>query len=130
MKVLYNKPVAIKQPVHKAIETIIATKGVVKAVEEYQKMKKDTAKYYIDWISMDFLGNQLFTLKRYEDARILFENNATEFPDKDLVVISLAKIYQELGRKEDAIKLYKKAISLGTVNQEAKNRLKELEAKN
>ena len=85
------------------MEKIIASSGVSKAVEEYKLMKKDTANFYIDWISMDFLGNQLFTLKRYEDARILFENNATEFPEKDLVLISLAKTYEELGRKNDAM---------------------------
>jgi len=125
-QVLYNKPVTLKQPVHKAMESMIATKGVHKAVEEYPIMKKDTAHYYIDWISMDFLGNQLYDLKRYQEAKVIFENNAAEFPDKDLVLLSLAKTYQALGRKEDAITWYKKTIALGTANQEAKNRLKEL----
>jgi CubicO group peptidase (beta-lactamase class C family) len=129
VKVLYNKPVFIKQPVHKAMEKIIASSGVAKAVEEYKLMKKDTANFYIDWISMDFLGNQLFTLKRYEDARILFENNATEFPEKDLVLISLAKTYEELGRKNDAIIWYKKTLAINPGYEEAKNRLKELERK-
>ncbi len=129
VKVLYNKPVVVKKPVHKEMETIIAAKGVAKAVEEYQRMKKDTANYYIDWISMDFLGNQLFTLKRYEEARILFENNATEFPTRDLVLISLAKTYEELGRKEDAIIWYKKTLAINAGYEEAKNRLKELENK-
>jgi CubicO group peptidase (beta-lactamase class C family) len=130
MRALDNKPVIVKQPVHKAMERLIATKGVVKAVEAFQTLKKDTAHYYVDWISMDFLGNELFNLKRYEEARIFFENNAAEFPDKDLPLLSLAKTYQALGRKQDAIIWYKKMIALGTVNQEAKNRLKELEATN
>ena len=130
MQVLYNKPVVLKQPVHKAMETIIGSQGVNKAVEAYKKMKPDTAHYYIDWISMDFLGNALYDLKRYEEARIIFENNAAEFPDKDLVLLSLGKTYQMLGRKEDAIVWYKKVVGLGTANQEAKNRLKELEGKN
>ena len=129
VKVLYNKPVFIKQPVHKAMEKIIASSGVSKAVEEYKLMKKDTANFYIDWISMDFLGNQFFTLKRYEDARIFFENNAAEFPEKDLVLISLAKTYEELGRKNDAIIWYKKTLAINPGYEEAKNRLKELENK-
>ena len=128
VKVLYNKPVIIKQPVHKAMEKIIASAGVSKAVEEYKRMKKDSANFYIDWISMDFLGNQLFTLKRYEDARILFENNAVEFPSKDLVLISLAKTYEKLGRKKDAIIWYKKTLAINPGYEEAKNRLKELES--
>lgn len=126
-RVLYNKQVVLKQPVHKAMESIIASEGVNSAVAEYQVMKKDTAHYYIDWISMDFLGKQLYDLKRYEEARVIFENNAREFPDRDIVLLSLADTYRMLGRKEDAIAWYKKVIALGTSNQEAMNRLKELE---
>ena len=126
-KVLYNKPVVVKQPVHKAMESLIGSKGVVKAVEAYQVMKKDTAHYYVDWISMDFLGNKLYDLKRYEDARILFENNAAAFPDKDLSLYSLAKTYEVLGRKEDAITWYKKALAITPGYEEARNRLKALE---
>lgn len=110
------------------MEKIIASAGVVKAVEEYKLMKKDTAHFYIDWISMDFLGNQLFTLKRYEDARILFESNAAEFAEKDLVLISLAKTYEKLGRKNEAIIWYKKTLAINPGYEEAKNRLKELES--
>ena len=51
--------------------------GAVKAVEEFKRMKADTAHYYIDWISMNFIAEQLLTLKRYEDARIIAENNAS-----------------------------------------------------
>lgn len=126
-KVLYNKPVVVKQPVHKAMETLIGSKGVEKAVEAYQVMQKDTVHYYVDWISMDFLGNKLYDLKRYEDARILFENNAAAFPDKDLSLCSLAKTYEALGRKEDAITWYKKALAITPGYEEARNRLKALE---
>lgn len=126
-KVLYNKPVLVKQPVHKAMETLIGSKGVVKAVEAYQVMQKDTVHYYVDWISMDFLGNKLYDLKRYEEARILFENNARAFPDKDLSLYSLAKTYEALGRKEDAITWYKKALAITPGYEEARNRLKALE---
>ncbi len=126
MCALYNKPVKIKQPVHKAMETIIAKQGAENAVKEYKKMKSDTAHFYIDWISMDFLGNQLFNMKRYEEARIIFENNAFEFPDKDLVLLSLAKTYQVLDRKTDAISWYKKVLIVNPRHEEAKNRLKEL----
>ncbi len=58
-KVLYNKPVQLKQPVHKAVEKLIAEKGAIKAVEEYKRIKADSAHYYVDWISMNFLAQQL-----------------------------------------------------------------------
>lgn len=129
IKTLYNKPVAIKQPVHKKIETYIAQLGAVKAVEEYKKMKADSAHYYIDWISMNFIAEQLLNLKRYGEALVIAENNAIEFPDKDLVMLTTANIYLALNRREDAIKFYKRTLEIYPGYQEAKNRLKELESK-
>ena len=127
LKILYDKPVTLKQPVHKVLENLLATSNGEKAVEAYNKMKQDSAHYYIDWLAMDQLGNQLFDLKRYEDARIIFENNSIEFPKRDLALFDLAKTYEKLGRKEDAIKWYKKVLVLNPGYEEAKNRLKELE---
>jgi len=109
------------------MESIIGKEGTAKAVEAYHRMKKDSAHYYIDWISLDFLGNKLYDLKRYEEARILFENNAAEFPQKDLALMSLAKTYEVLGRKQDAIIWYKKVLQISPKFEEARNRLKVLE---
>ena len=128
-KVLYNKPVELKQPVHKKMETYIEQIGAVKAIEEYKKMKTDSTHYYIDWISMNFLAQQLLSLKRYEDAKVISENNVNEFPNKDLILVTMGNIYLALNKKEDAIKSYKKALQLTPMYEEAKNRLKELESK-
>lgn len=127
VKVLYDKPVQMKEPVHKAVEKLIAEKGAVKAVEEYKRMKADSAHYYIDWISMNFLAEQLLTLKRYEEARVIAENNMAEFPTRDLVMVTTGNIYLALNRKAEAIACYKKALAIYPGYQEAKNRLKELE---
>ena len=126
LKVLYNKPVILKEPTHKKMETIIANYNAEKAVADYKKMKSDSSHYYVDWLQMYFLGEKLLSLKRFDDAKIIAENNAVEFPERDLVALSLANIYLALGRKEDAIKFYKKTLLLNPENEEAKNRLKEL----
>jgi len=128
-KVLYNKPVTLKQPLHKKMETLIDQIGVEKAVAEYKKMKNDTANYYIDWISMNFIAQQLVTLKRYDDAKIISENNVNEFPNKDLILVTMGNVYMALNKKQDAIKSYKKALQITPTFEEAKNRLKELEDK-
>ncbi len=128
LKVLHNKPVVLKQPVHKKMETIIATYSAEKAVEEYKKMKSDTANYYIDWLQMYFLGEKLLSLKRYDDARIIAENNVIEFPERDFVALSMANIYLALNRKEEAVRFYQKTLQLNPESEEAKNRLKELQA--
>jgi tetratricopeptide (TPR) repeat protein len=127
MKVLYNKPVVVKEPVHKKMETYISQIGAAKAVEEFKKMKADSGHYYIDWISMNFIAEQLLNLKRYEDARIISENNTLEFPDKDLVMLTMGNIYLALNRKEDAIRFYKETLRIYPGYEEARNRLKELE---
>ena len=129
LKVLYNKPVVLKEPIHKKMETLIAKFSAEKAVAEYKIMKNDTAKYYVDWIQLYFLAEKLLSLKRYEDARIIAENNVVEFPERDMMALSMANIYLALNRKEDAIKMYKKTLQLNPENEEAKNRLKELELK-
>jgi CubicO group peptidase (beta-lactamase class C family) len=128
-KVLYNKSVDIKQPVHKKMESYIAQMGADKAIEEYKKIKTDTVHYYIDWISMNFIAQQLLNLKRYEEAKVIAENNVIEFPDKDLVLVTMGNIYLALNKKEDAIRFYKKALQITPLYEEAKNRLKELEGK-
>ena len=125
-KVLYNKSVQLKQPVHKVIEKMIVDKGATKAIEAYKVMKTDTAHYYIDWISMNFLADQLRTLKMYEDARIIAENNVAEFQNRDLVMVTMGNIYLALNRKNDAMTYFKKAILIYSENEEAKNRLKEI----
>ena len=128
-KVLYNQPVVLKQPVHKKMEDYINQIGAEKAVAEYKKMKADAEHYYIDWISMNFIAEQLLTLKRYEDAKVISENNVKEFPDKDLVLVNMGNIYLALNQKEAAIQVYKKALQINPRYEEAKNRLKELEGK-
>ena len=90
-------------------------------------MKRDTAHYYIDWISMNFITEQLLLLRRNEDARLLAEYNGREFPTKDLVIFTLGKAYEAAGRKQDAIIAYKKTLALYPSFEEARNRLKVLE---
>ena len=128
-KVMYNKPVSLKYPVHKKLETYIEQIGVEKALAEYKKMKRDSANYYVDWISMNFIAQQLLTLKRYEDAKVIAEHNVNEFPDKDLILVTMGNIYLALGKTKDAIKFYKRALQITPMYEEAKNRLKELEDK-
>lgn len=128
IKILYNKSVVLKQPVHKKVEMLIGQKGAAAAVEEYKKMKADTAHYYTDWISMNFIAEQLLNSKRYEEARIISENNAAEF-NRELVMLTMGNIYLALGRKEDAITCYQKALALFPGYVEAANKLKELQKK-
>ena len=111
------------------MENLIAKYSADRAVAEYKTMSRDTAKYYTDWIQMYYLGEKLLSLKRYEDARIIAENNEAAFPERDFMALSLANIYLALNRKQEAIKYYEKTLQLNTESEEAKNRLNELKGK-
>lgn len=127
LKAVHGQQVVLKEPVHKKMEGYIEKLGMRKAIDEYRKMKLDTAHFYIDWISMDFLARQLLDLKRYQEAEMLAENNVVEFADKDLVWVTMGNICLALNNKSEAIRAYKKALAISPGYEEAKNRLKELE---
>lgn len=126
IKILYNKKADIKQPVHKAMATLLTSKTAAAILPEYKRMKADTAKYYIDWLAMNQLGDELYNLKRYEDARVIYENNAAEFPTRDLALYSVGKAYEASGKKEEALKWYRRAVELNPAYEEAKSKIKEL----
>ena len=126
LKALDGQPVNIKQPAHKKMEIYIQQLGALKAIEEYKKMKRDTAHYYIDWISMNFIAEQLLNLKRFSEAELICGNNVNEFPDKDLVMVTMGNIYLAMNKKDEAVRFYKKALEITPGYEEAKNRLKEL----
>lgn len=127
MGVLFNKPVVVKHPVHKALESLVAKEGTARALEQYAALKADTAHYYVDWLAMDQLGNQLYNAKRYEEARMFFQLLTVEFPQRDLVFTDLAKTYEALNNKKEALVNYKQALVINPKNEEARNRVKELE---
>ncbi|WP_295798036.1 beta-lactamase family protein [Mucilaginibacter sp.] len=129
LKILYNKPVAIKQPVHKVVEQVISKYGVVAAIKQYDILKKDTAHFFVEWWNMDRVGHQLLDLKRYDEALLIFKKNAEEFPGHDIIFDSLGRAYEEMGRRDEAIATYKKAISINAKDEEARGRLKKLESK-
>lgn len=126
VKLLYHQPVSIKEPIHKKMETLIASKGVAAAVKEYQVMKADTAHYYADRISLCFLAEQLLNMKRPEDARLMAENNIAEFPSFDMANCILGNVYLQLGKKEEATLYYRKTLEISPHYEEARTRLREL----
>lgn len=126
-KTLENIPVILKHPIQKKMETLLSSIGAEKAILEYHKMKLDTAHYYIDWISMNYLAQQLLDLKRYEEAKVISENNVIEFPGQSLIMVTMGNIYLAQGRKKDAQIYFRKALTISPTNEEAKNRLNELE---
>lgn len=126
-KILYNISVHLKQPLHRKIETLMGTVGVQEAMKEFKKLMSDTSRYYTDWISMNFLAQQLYDLKRFEEARIISESNVEVFPDRDLIMLTMGNVYRALGNTKEAIRYYQKALQITPTYEEAKRLLKEAE---
>jgi CubicO group peptidase (beta-lactamase class C family) len=127
LRVLHNKPPGLKQPAHKALEPVIVQQGINAALLAYDKMKADTAHYYIDWLAMRQLGEQLHNEKRYEDAALLFEKLLIEFPSREFMAVSLGDAYMAMNKKEKAKEAYRRALAINPKFEEAKNKLKALE---
>ena len=125
-KILYGQAVQLKQPVYKVVEKTISKRGARAAVLEFDRLKKDTANYYVDWISMNYISEQLLGLKRMDDARIVAESNVKQFPDKDLIMYTMGMVYLSLGRKEEAIAFFKKTLEISPSYETARVKLKEL----
>ena len=72
------------------------------------------------------MAEQLLTMKRVEDARLMAENNIAEFPSFDMANCILGNVYLQLGRKEDAALYYRKTLTISPFYEEARSRLKEM----
>ena len=66
---------------------------------------------------------------RNADAIAIFKLNVEEYPKSGNAYDSLAEAYSKDGQKQQAITNYRKSLELDPKNQNAANKLKELEQK-
>ncbi|MBS1493443.1 MAG: FKBP-type peptidyl-prolyl cis-trans isomerase [Bacteroidetes bacterium] len=105
-------------------------KNVDEAIKRYYEAKeKSFDDYNFKEGQLNVLGYDLLQGKRTKDAIKVLELNVKMFPKSSNVYDSLGEAYMLDGNKELAIKNYKKSLELNPGNENAKNMLKELEAK-
>jgi cytochrome c-type biogenesis protein CcmH/NrfG len=73
-------------------------------------------------------GYQLLEQKRLDDAIAIFRLNAAEHPTSANVYDSLAEAYLLVGRRELAIRNYRKSLRLDPTNENARAALEKLGA--
>lgn len=73
------------------------------------------------------LGYRLLNLGQFENAIMVFESNAKFYPESFNVFDSLAESYLYLDRFEDALRTYRKSLSLNPENQNAKNMIERIQ---
>lgn len=106
---------------------LILTEGTRKAIKIYeQKRKNNPYIYSFSERSFNRLGYQFIRERKIKDAVEIFKLIVKKYPNSANAYDSLAEAYQLNGKKELAIKNYKKSLELNPKNENAKNQLSEL----
>ena len=127
--ILYGQePAAPKRILtHDLAETIVGC-GVDAAIARYRELKRmNSAGYTFDENALIPLGYALLQKNRISDAIAIFQLNVQEYPKSGNAYDSLADAYAKDGQKQKAIENYRQSLKGDPKNQNAADRLKELE---
>jgi tetratricopeptide (TPR) repeat protein len=111
------------------LEQIIAESGIEAALRKYAEIKDaPLEKYYFDEAEMNRLGYRLINQKKLKEAIEIFKMNVELYPEAWNVYDSLGEGYMFLGKKELAIKYYKKSLEINPDNANGVAMLKRLKS--
>lgn len=142
--ILYDKPYsAPKKSLQKKLTQLINQGGLAIAVNEVQKLSKDTANYYLN--AMEFLkmvgvydhelNDPVSAIEVLKLMTQFYPGNFNPYGENSPMKVSfnvyglLGNTYLETGQREKAIESFKKALELNPKDNDAVNALKNLGAK-
>ena len=105
----------------------LAAQGFDKAVEIYEKARKNDPGFNLPERDVNRWGYQLLQAGKVNKAVAVFQLNVAMYPQSWNTYDSLAEAQEAAGDKQDAIANYHKSLQLNGQNQHAIGRLKELE---
>ena len=113
----------------------IAQQGVDAALQRYREMKQRYPPDFLNERTLNSLGYaQLYAhgtsfagVNNAEAAIRIFSVNAEQYPQSANVYDSLAEAYMVAGKREDALKNYRKSLEMNPDNSNAANRIREIE---
>jgi CubicO group peptidase (beta-lactamase class C family) len=117
-----------KARIQEALEKAFADQGDDAGLSLYEKLRAEHPAEFKDETLLGNLGFALMNRKKPKKAAVVFELNAKAFPNSWMVYDSLGLIYMVQGRKEMAIRNYKKSLELNPANQRAQDTIKMLES--
>ncbi len=103
-------------------------KGFDHAAEVYAAFQKQDSTFKLDEGSINGWGYSLLTAKHLPEAICVFKFNVSANPDSSNVYDSLAEAYMKAGDKEHSMENYRKSLEKDPANDNAKEKLKELES--
>lgn len=127
MQVLNGKPITLaKRSLDELLMPIVESKGEQAAINAYTELGDKVSEYTLDEAYLNSLGYKHLRLKNTDLALFIFEENVDRNPNAANPYDSLAETYRGLGRVEDAIKNYEKALALDPTSESAKTALSEM----
>lgn len=132
MNMLNNKPIAtVRQSLVKLYgSSLMMDKDIDKAFTRLQELRDDTAHFYLSEEDMNELGLQLLYAPTFagHDALALevLKLNTLLFPDGFNTYDSYGEALAKVGKKEEAIFMYRKSLTLNPGNEGGKKILAEL----
>jgi CubicO group peptidase (beta-lactamase class C family) len=129
--ILYGQePVPPKRSLVYDLGDTIVKSGADAAVAQYRELKRTNANGYdFGEQGLNRLGYMLLEKGRNAEAIAIFKLNVEEYPKSGNVYDSLAEAYANDGQKQLAIENYRKSLEMDPKNQNAVDKLKELEKK-
>ena len=101
--------------------------GLDKALTHLKKMRKQPKKYFVLHPELDSYAYKMMLDGRLDEALKIFQGLAELFPDNYIAFDSLGEAFSRKGDKERAIENFEKSLELNPENQNAKDRLEELQ---
>ena len=131
MNILNNKPISIsKQSLTKLYGSTLVDKDIDIAFIKFQELRDDTSHYYLSEEDMNDLGLQLLYEAKFnrhnELALEVLKQNTLLFPNSFNTYDSYGEALAKVGKKDEAIFMYRKSIKLNPDNEGGKKILEEL----
>jgi len=127
MKVLNGKPMSLaKLNLLEFLAPILERDGEQAMIDAYKGLGDNLSDYDASESVLNSLGYRLLRLEKTDAALVIFESNVTRNPNAANPHDSLGETYRAVGRVEDAIKSYEKALTLDPESKSAKAALAEM----
>jgi CubicO group peptidase (beta-lactamase class C family) len=129
--ILYGQEPALpKRPLVRDLGETVVNRGVEAAVAQYRELKRTRPNdYNFAPEALNRLGFLLLDEKRNSDAIAIFKLNVEEYPKSGNAYDSLGEAYSRDNQKQLAVDNYRKSLELDPKNQNAADKLKELQQK-
>lgn len=128
MQVLNGKPITLaKRSLDELLLPIAQNEGEQAAIQAFKNLGNRLSEYSADEAYLNALGYKYLRLEKPDLALFIFETNVERNPNAANPHDSLAETYRGLGRIEEAVKSYERALDLDPSSASAKDALSEMQ---